>query len=76
MKQPFAKRYDMALLTIHFPNRGEANFLVKKKSYADIKKYINRMLLWNDYEMEVSELGLFEYVLLKNHVINLTNKFD
>jgi len=34
------------------------------------------MFKWNLYEMEVSELGLFEYAILKEQVINLNNKID
>lgn len=76
MKRPESYRMPMALITIHLFDNVEANFLVKNKSYLNIKSYISRMFKWNLYEMEVSELGLFEYVLLKEQVINLNNKID
>jgi len=76
MKRPESYRMPMALITLHLFDNVEANFIVKNKSYANIKKYISRMFKWNLYEMEVSELGLFEYVLLKEQVINLNNKID
>jgi len=76
MKRLESYRMPMALITLHLFDNVEANFLVKNKSYSNIQKYINRMFEWNLYEMEVSELGLFEYVLLKEQVINLNNKID
>ena len=76
MKRPESYRMPMALITLHLFDNVEANFIVKNKSYGNIKKYINRLFKWNLYEMEVSELGLFEYVLLKEQVINLNNKID
>ncbi len=76
MKRLESYRMPMALITLHLFDNVEANFIVKNKSYANIKKYISRMFKWNLYEMEVSELGLFEYVLLKEQVINLNNKID
>lgn len=76
MKRLESYRMPMALITLHLFNNVEANFIVKNKSYANIKKYISKMFEWNLYEMEVSELGLFEYVLLKEQVINLNNKID
>ena len=76
MKRPESYRMPMALITLHLFDNVEANFIVKNKSYYNIKKYISKMFKWNLYEMEVSELGLFEYVLLKEQVINLNNKID
>ena len=76
MKRPEYYRMPMALITIHLFEGIEANFLVKNKSYSNIKSYISKMFKWNLYEMEVSELGLFEYALLKEQVLNLNNKID
>tara|TARA_R110002126_G_scaffold139307_1_gene283988 strand:+ start:586 stop:816 length:231 start_codon:yes stop_codon:yes gene_type:complete len=76
MKRLESYRMPMALITLHLFDNVEANFIVKNKSYYNIKKYISKMFKWNLYEMEVSELGLFEYVLLKEQVINLNNKID
>jgi len=76
MKRNQTYRMPMALITIHLFEDVEANFLVKNKSYSNIKKYINRMFRWNLYEIEVSELGLYEYTLLKEQVINLNHKID
>ena len=76
MKRPESYRMPMALITLHLFDNVEANFIVKNKSYYNIKKYISKMFKWNLYEIEVSELGLFEYVLLKEQVINLNNKID
>jgi len=76
MKRLESYRMPMALITLHLFDNVEANFIVKNKSYSNIKKYINKMFEWNLYEIEVSELGLFEYVLLKEQVINLNNKID
>ena len=76
MKRDQTYRMPMALITIHLFEGIEANFLVKNKSYSNIKKYISRMFRWNLYEIEVSELGLYEYTLLKEQVINLNHKID
>ena len=76
MKRQESYRMPMALITLHLFDNVEANFIVKNKSYYNIKKYISKMFKWNLYEIEVSELGLFEYVLLKEQVINLNNKID
>ena len=76
MKRLESYRMPMALITLHLFDNVEANFIVKNKSYANIKKYISRMFEWNLYENVISELGLFEYVLLKEQVINLNNKID
>ena len=76
MKRDQTYRMPMALITIHLFDDIEANFLVKNKSYNNIKKYISTMFRWNLYEIEVSELGLYEYTLLKEQVINLNHKID
>lgn len=76
MVRPEYYRMPMALITIHLFDGIEANFIVKNKSYVSIKKHIEKMLRWKLYEMEVSELGLFEYVLLKESVITLDNKIN
>ncbi len=76
MKRNQTYRMPMALITIHLFEGIEANFLVKNKSYNNIKKYISTMFRWNLYEIEVSELGLYEYTLLKEQVINLNHKID
>ncbi|GEM_PF-4853210 len=76
MKESRQKRIPLALITISYPDNGEVNFIVKNKRYVNIMKYINRMMLWRDYSVDVSQIGEYEYVILKKDVINLNRKFD